>query len=83
MDNSCKNNKITENEQQLIDTVAKITDNYRNSEFVDGTRKLFRKYMCLILTCRAIPWKEKLVFFLFGQGIFLQNGKRIHWIRKE
>ena len=39
--------------------------------------------MCLILTCRAIPWKEKLVFFLFGQGIFLQNGKRIHWIRKE
>lgn len=58
-------------------------NNYRNSEFVDGTRKLFRKYMCLILTCRAIPWKEKLVFFLFGQGIFLQNGKRIHWIRKE
>ena len=30
-------------------------NNYRNSEFVDGTRKLFRKYMCLILTCRAIP----------------------------
>lgn len=34
MDNSCKNNKITENEQQLIDTVAKITDNYRNSELL-------------------------------------------------
>ena len=30
----------------------------------------------------AIPWKEKLVFFLFGQGIFLQNGKRIHSIYK-
>ena len=34
MDNSCKNNKITESEQQLIDTVAKITDNYRNSELL-------------------------------------------------
>ena len=51
-------------------------NNYRNSEFVDGTRKLFRKYMCLILTCRAIPWKEKLVFFLFGSGNIFAKWKK-------
>ena len=45
-------------------------NNYRNSEFVDGTRKLFRKYMCLILTCRAIPWKENLCFFIWSGNIF-------------
>ena len=43
MDNSSKNNKITENEQQLIDTVAKITDNYRNSELL----ALIRQCVCL------------------------------------
>ena len=32
--------------------------------------------MCLILTCRAIPWKEKLVFFLIWSGnIFCKIGK--------
>lgn len=50
-------------------------NNYRNSEFVDGTRKLFRKYMCLILTCRAIPWKEKLVFFYLVREYFCKMEK--------
>lgn len=59
------------------------SNHYRNSEFIDKTRQLFRKYISLILTCRAIPWKEKIVFFLFAYGIVLLSGKRMKRIRKE
>ena len=59
------------------------SNNYKNSEFIDKTGKLFRKYMRLIFTCRAIPWKEKIVFYLFVHGIVLQRGKRMNRIRKE
>lgn len=59
------------------------SNHYRNSEFIDKTRKLFREYSSLMLTCGAIPWKEKIVFFLFAHGIVLQSGKRINRIRKE
>lgn len=59
------------------------SNNYKNSEFIYKTRKLFCKYMRLILTCRAIPWKEKIVFYLFAHGIVLQRGKKINRIRKE
>lgn len=67
---------------QYIIEVLK-SNNDRNIEFIDRARSLFRKYMCLILRCRVIPWKEKIIFFFFGQGLFLQDGKRVNWIRKE
>ena len=59
------------------------SNNYKNSEFIDKTRKLLRKYIRLIFSCKAIPWKEKIVFYLFVHGIVLQSGKRMTRIRKE
>ncbi len=32
--------------------------------------------MCLILTCRAIPWKEKLVFFFIWSGNIFAKWKK-------
>ena len=59
-----------------------IAQNYINSDFIEKSRKLFHKYMKMILSCSAIPKKEKIVFMLFANGLALQRGKKLHRIRK-
>lgn len=54
---------------------------YCNIEFIKRTRALYKRNMRLILSCKVIPWKEKVVFFLFTHGIVMQNGKKFKRIK--
>lgn len=58
------------------------SQNYVGSDFVKKTAKLTRKYMHLILSCKVIPWKEKMTFFLFSHGAVMESGFKVHRIRK-
>ena len=58
------------------------SQNYVGSDFVKKTARLTRKYMHLILSCKAIPWKEKMTFYLFTHGVVLESGLKVHRIRK-
>ena len=57
--------------------------NYRRCGFIDETRRLYHRYMSMILSCRAIPWKEKATFYLFSHGWALKGGKKLYRMRKE
>ena len=58
------------------------SQNYIGSDFIRKTARLTGKYIHLILSCKAIPWKEKVIFFLFTYGIVLESGCKVHRIRK-
>lgn len=58
-----------------------ISISYKDCEFLQLTRKLYNKYMQMILKCSAIPWKEKIIFLLFSKG-FVINSRHIKRIRK-
>lgn len=58
-----------------------ISNSYKDCEFLKLTRKLYNKYMQMILKCSAIPWKEKIIFLLFSKG-FIVNSRQIKRIRK-
>ncbi|MGN1194929.1 MAG: glycosyltransferase family 2 protein [Acutalibacteraceae bacterium] len=58
------------------------SQNYVGSDFIKKTARLTSKYMHLILSCKAIPWKEKMTFFLFAHGTALESGFKVHRIRK-
>ena len=58
------------------------SQNYVGSDFIRKTARLTSKYMHLILSCKAIPWKEKVTFFLFTYGMVLESGCKVHRIRK-
>lgn len=60
-----------------------ISRNYFSRDFIDQTQRLYRKHFTQILMCKAIPWKEKIVFFLFSHGWVLQSGRKINRLRKE
>lgn len=59
-----------------------VSQNYVGSDFIRKTARLTSKYMHLILSCKAIPWKEKMTFVLFSHGAVLESGCKIHRIRK-
>lgn len=43
------------------------------TDFLKAAQTLYKKYIRLIVGCKAIPWKEKLVFLLFAYGWVYQN----------
>ena len=50
-----------------------IQNNYRGCEFILKTQILYRKYMEQILKCKAMPWKEKVIFYLYAHGYVYTN----------
>lgn len=57
--------------------VLSLSQNDKNygQNFLKAAQSLYKKYMCDILKCSAIPWKEKVVFFLFAYGWIYDSKK--------
>ncbi len=52
-----------------------ISNQYKECEFTCETRKLYTKYMKQILKCSAIPWKEKVLFYLYAHNWIYTDGR--------
>lgn len=52
-----------------------INNDYQECEFIFETRKLYQKYMKQILKCNAVPWKEKIIFYLYAHGWVYADGQ--------
>lgn len=59
-----------------------VQNQFVESEFIYETRKIYRKYKGLILKCSAVPWREKVIIFLYAYGWIYDHG-RIRKIQKE
>lgn len=55
---------------------------YRDNAFLYETRKLYKKYLLKILSCSAVPLKEKFLFVMFTKKIVYSDGK-IHFIKGD
>lgn len=49
-----------------------------NKVFIDESKSLFNNYLVDIIKCKAVPWKEKLVFFCYVFGWIYTNGNWIY-----
>lgn len=56
-----------------------VAREFRDCEFIKETRRVYRAYLGEILQCKAMPWKEKLIFLCYTYGIVISKGtwKRI------
>jgi len=54
---------------------------FHECEFLTKTRLLYKKYMGDILCCDAIPWKERVVLWLFSRG-WIYSGRKLNRISK-
>lgn len=61
---------------------CQIAVKQNNTAFIKSAATLFRKYRSTIRKCSAFPWKEKIVFILYGYG-FLYNNNHLLSVRKE
>lgn len=52
-----------------------INNQYTKCDFIFETQKLYKKYMKQILKCTAIPWKEKIIFYLYTHSWVYANGQ--------
>lgn len=51
-----------------------------SQDFIKKSRVVFRKYLRNILANSAFPWKEKMLYMLYGYGWSLDN-KKLHRLR--
>lgn len=58
-----------------------IQNNYRGCEFILKTQILYRKYMKQILKCKVMPWKEKIIFYLYAHG-YVYTSKFIRKVQR-
>jgi hypothetical protein len=63
----------------LLQYVLPAAQMAESRHFVRQARALYRRFWMQILTCVAIPWKEKIVFSLFICGL-LYADRTIKWI---
>lgn len=56
-----------------------VAREFQDCEFIRETRRVYRAYLVEILQCKAMPWKEKLIFLCYTHGIVVSKGmwKRI------
>ena len=66
---------------QYVVPLAK-NNGFKNCDFLFKARALYKKYMWSILACKAVPWKEKVVFWLFAHGWVYYN-KEFKFIREK
>lgn len=52
-----------------------VSREFQDCEFIRETRRLYRVYLGTIMRCKAMPWKEKLIFGCYAYGIVFSKGK--------
>lgn len=58
-----------------------ISCNFEDNDFLRITRNLYKKYLFEIITCKGMPWKEKIIFLLFIKSIIYYDG-RFHKLKR-
>ena len=63
----------------LFQYVFACVEMNNSRKFIRCTQSLFKKRIMTILSCDAIPWKEKVVFILFVFGIVYKD-RKFSWV---